>query len=200
MIDYKKATKDQLKDEYKRLSKLVNDNPFATKKEFFHLWGLKQIDVNLKDIVSVGGKTGMILGDIMIGTSGQNYSISNVFKAAVVPFTNLINSTRNNLNNREEKKESVAPAEAGVDIVSQLERLASLQEKGILTPEEFAQQKDGTWLLDFYPEGKPQGKTSKRIRKSFSIKGEALAFERYTLENIDNKPWLCRLPKRNKTS
>lgn len=181
MIDYKKATKDQLKDEYKRLSKLVNDNPFATKKEFFHLpevlqdgetplaiasgvmdgntwlitltnhrvifldkgmmWGLKQIDVNLKDIVSVGGKTGMILGDIMIGTSGQNYSISNVFKAAVVPFTNLINSTRNNLNNREEKKESVAPSEAGVDIVSQLERLASLQEKGILTPEEFAQQK-----------------------------------------------------------
>lgn len=61
-------------------------------------------------------------------------------------------------------------------------------------------QKDGTWLLDFYPEGKPQGKTSKRIRKSFSTKGEALAFERYTLENIDNKPWLDGKEDRRKLS
>ena len=49
---------------------------------------------------------------------------------------------------------------------------------------------DGKWLFDFYPEGKPKGKTSKRIRKTFPTKGEALAYERYILENLDNKPWL----------
>lgn len=48
----------------------------------------------------------------------------------------------------------------------------------------------GQWLLDFYPEGKPKGKASKRIRKTFSTKGEALAYQNHILENLDNKPWL----------
>ncbi|RUR96430.1 integrase [Pectobacterium polaris] len=51
-------------------------------------------------------------------------------------------------------------------------------------------RKDGKWLLDFYPEGKPKGKASKRIRKTFSTKGEALAYQNHILENLDNKPWL----------
>lgn len=49
---------------------------------------------------------------------------------------------------------------------------------------------DGKWLLDFYPEGKPKGKSSKRIRRTFSTKGEALAYQNHTLENISVKPWL----------
>lgn len=51
-------------------------------------------------------------------------------------------------------------------------------------------QPDGKWLLDFYPEGKPKGKASKRIRKTFSTKGEALAYQNHILENLDNKPWI----------
>ncbi|WP_024550776.1 phage integrase [Siccibacter turicensis] len=51
-------------------------------------------------------------------------------------------------------------------------------------------QPDGKWLLDFYPEGKPKGKPSKRIRKTFSTKGEALAYQNHILENIHVKPWL----------
>lgn len=34
MIDYKTASKDQLKAEMKRLSAVVSDTPFGTKKEF----------------------------------------------------------------------------------------------------------------------------------------------------------------------
>ncbi|HIF6923376.1 TPA: phage integrase [Klebsiella pneumoniae] len=49
---------------------------------------------------------------------------------------------------------------------------------------------DGKWMLDFYPEGKPQGKASKRIRKTFSTKGEALAYENHIMENVHIKPWL----------
>ncbi|QMK76926.1 tyrosine-type recombinase/integrase [Citrobacter sp. RHB20-C16] len=51
-------------------------------------------------------------------------------------------------------------------------------------------QTDGKWLLDFYPEGKPQGKASKRIRKTFSTKGEALAYQSHIMENVHVKPWL----------
>jgi len=51
-------------------------------------------------------------------------------------------------------------------------------------------QPDGKWLLDFYPEGKPKGKPSKRIRKTFPTKGEAIAYENHVMENIHVKPWL----------
>ncbi|NQZ92324.1 MAG: hypothetical protein HRT97_08290 [Moritella sp.] len=34
----------------------------------------------------------------------------------------------------------------------------------------------------------PQGSKGKRIRKRFATKGEATAFERYTMNEIDDKP------------
>ncbi|EOC1425206.1 PH domain-containing protein [Cronobacter dublinensis] len=177
MLDYTKATDQQLKEEFKRLSKIVSDVPFGTKKEFFHLpkilnqdetplavasgmmdgntwlitltnkrvifldkgmlFGVKQIDVNLKDIASVGGKTGLLLGEIMIGTTGQNYTIKNVQKTSVIPFTNLINETRN-ANNK--KTESITRTHDD-DVVSKIERLAALKDRGVLSEEEFQQQK-----------------------------------------------------------
>lgn len=179
MLNYKTATKEELKQEMKRLAAVVTDTPFGTKKEFFHLpeilnngeqplaiasgmmdnntwlitltnqrvifldkgmmYGVKQIDVSLRNIVSVGGKTGIILGEIMISTSGQNYTVKNVMKASVIPFTNLINETKNGLN--DEKKTSELPMPETSDFISKLERLASLKEKGILSEEEFQQQK-----------------------------------------------------------
>ncbi len=177
MINFKTATQQQLKEEYKRLAEVVKNVSFGTKKEFYHLpniigdneqplavasgmmdgntwlitltnqrvifldkgmlFGVKQVDINLKDIVSVGGQTGIILGSITISTSGQNYTIKDVAKQSVIPFTNLVNSTRNNLNTPAEKITSSNDN----DIVAQLERLASLKDKGILTDEEFQQQK-----------------------------------------------------------
>ena len=177
MLDYKKATTQQLKEEYKRLSSVVSDTPFATKKEFYHLpsilndgeqplaiasgamdgntwlitltnqrvifldkgmlFGVKQVDVNLRNIVSVGGKTGLLLGEIIISTSGQNYTIKNVMKGAVIPFTNLINATRNK---KEDESKNSSPSNDS-DIISQIERIAALKEKGILSEEEFQQQK-----------------------------------------------------------
>lgn len=179
MIDYKTASKDQLKHEFTRLAKVVSDSTFGTKKEFFHLpnilnsgeqplavasgamdgntwlitltnqrvifldkgmvFGVKQVDVNLKNIVSVGGKTGLLLGEIMISTSGQTYTIKNVMKASVIPFTNLINATRNAQNETSQPAEQSKPQ--ADDLISQMERLAALKEKGILSDEEFQQQK-----------------------------------------------------------
>lgn len=49
---------------------------------------------------------------------------------------------------------------------------------------------DKGWMLDFYPEGKPKGKVSKRIRRMFSTKGEAQAYQNHIMENVHVKPWL----------
>ncbi|OEE40934.1 hypothetical protein A1QS_13805 [Vibrio ordalii FS-238] len=49
--------------------------------------------------------------------------------------------------------------------------------------------KDGhkkPWLCERYP----QGRSGKRIRKRFATKGEALAFEKFTMAEVDEKPWL----------
>lgn len=44
----------------------------------------------------------------------------------------------------------------------------------------------GKWICECYP----AGREGKRLRKQFATKGEALAFERFTMEQVDNKPWL----------
>ncbi|CAI1022349.1 hypothetical protein FCL49_17330 [Serratia proteamaculans] len=180
MIDYKTASKDQLKAEMKRLASVVSDVSFGTKKEFFHLpeilnvgetplaiasgqmdgntwlitltnkrvifldkgmfFGVKQVDVNLQNIVSVGGKTGLLFGEITISTSGQNYTIKNVIKASVIPFTNLVNETRNNAaQSTQTNPQPVAVNQD--DVIAKIERLAKLKADGVLTDEEFQQQK-----------------------------------------------------------
>lgn len=48
--------------------------------------------------------------------------------------------------------------------------------------------KDGSkkpWLCECYP----NGRSGKRVRKKFATKGKAAAFERFTMKEVDNKPW-----------
>lgn len=49
---------------------------------------------------------------------------------------------------------------------------------------------NGEWIADFYTVNRIDGKQGKRVRKKFSTKGEALAFENYTLQKIEDTPWL----------
>ncbi len=44
----------------------------------------------------------------------------------------------------------------------------------------------GKWLCECYP----AGRSGRRVRKQFATKGEALAFERYTMGEIEAKPRL----------
>lgn len=48
----------------------------------------------------------------------------------------------------------------------------------------------GDWVADFYSVNRSDGKQGKRIRKKFATKGEALAFENYTLQKFEDSPWL----------
>lgn len=59
--------------------------------------------------------------------------------------------------------------------------------------------KDGSknpWLCECYP----QGRKGKRIRKRFATKGEAVTFERYTMQAVDDKPWLGDKPDHRRLS
>ncbi|WP_439099073.1 phage integrase, partial [Cronobacter turicensis] len=44
----------------------------------------------------------------------------------------------------------------------------------------------GEWLCDL----RPNGVKGKRIRKKFATKGEALAYEKFVLSQLEDKPWL----------
>lgn len=106
------------------------------------LFGVKQVDINLNNIASVGGKTGLLLGEIMISTSGQNYTIKNVAKTSVIPFTNLVNETRNKPSSSEEVQAKKNPEKKAFDdVMDKIERLAEMKAEGILTDEEFQLQK-----------------------------------------------------------
>lgn len=50
---------------------------------------------------------------------------------------------------------------------------------------------DGRWVADLYTIDRTNGREGKRLRKKFATKGEALAFERYTLEQVQSIPWLA---------
>ncbi|MGK0687684.1 phage integrase [Serratia marcescens] len=49
---------------------------------------------------------------------------------------------------------------------------------------------NGQWVADFYTVTRDNGKQGKRVRKKFATKGEALAFENYTLQKVEDSPWL----------
>ncbi|MCV6039008.1 site-specific integrase, partial [Escherichia coli] len=47
-------------------------------------------------------------------------------------------------------------------------------------------QPNGKWVGECYP----NGRNGKRVRKQFATKGEAIAFESFTMEEVNKKPWL----------
>ena len=184
MINYKTATLEELKFEFKRLSKQAGDMPLGTRKEFYHLpsilendesplavasglmgsntwlitlttlrvifldkgmvFGLKQVNVDLANIVSVSCKTRMMTGSITLCTPGKTYTIENVMKGAVIPFSNLVDSAREQLSKsatRPATSQEYRPDPAPMEMIVQLEKLASLKERGILSDEEFSTQK-----------------------------------------------------------
>lgn len=56
-------------------------------------------------------------------------------------------------------------------------------------------QPDGTWKLDM----RVAGRGSRRVRKVFTTKAEALGYERYILKEVDDKPWLGNATQDNRS-
>ncbi len=102
-------------------------------KGFFY--GLKQMEMPIEQITSVSHKLGIIFGSIEIQTAGGKKLIEDIDKKDVAKVASTISRLLRNL------KESNNSSVPGVDVVSQLEKLAKLKEKGILTEEEFQREK-----------------------------------------------------------
>lgn len=108
---------------------------FLDKGMFF---GLKQVALDLNHISSIGGETKILFGEISIAADGLTYTVEKVSKNGVLVFTNMVKEAMEALKQSTNTQHS--PANNN-DPFEQLERLASLKEKGIITEEEFQVQK-----------------------------------------------------------
>lgn len=99
------------------------------------LWGLEQIEIPHDKINSVEYKRGLLLADIIVWDGASKVEIENVDKDLGKLFVDAINTSLHAYKNK--GNTSLQP----IDLASQLEKLAQLKEKGILTDEEFQAQK-----------------------------------------------------------
>lgn len=100
------------------------------------LYGLKVEDFPLDKITSIQYETGLLLGGIKIHTSGNIAKIENVEKASARSFAEFV---RDKLSQPKETLTSTIVSEPNV--LDQIERLAKLKDNGILSYEEFNEQK-----------------------------------------------------------
>ena len=103
------------------------------------LYGLKVEDFPLDKITSIQYETGLLMGKLKIHTSGNIAVIDNVEKGSVRKFAEFVRdkienkTSENNSNQVTDNKEP--------DIMDKLEKLGKLRDNGILTEEEFNEQK-----------------------------------------------------------
>lgn len=104
------------------------------------VFGLKQVELPLRQISAMSHKTGLLFGEIHIATGGGKSVIQSIPKGEVAKIAAIISALVRGVH-EVKSPASTAAAPPQIDVASQLERLAALMEKGLLTPEEFAAQK-----------------------------------------------------------
>lgn len=103
------------------------------------IYGLKQLELPLAQISAIAHKTGLLFGTISISTSSATEAITQIVKADTVNIANIISSLVADWHKPKSSSHSVTQP---TDLISQLERLAALKDKGLLTEAEFQTQKD----------------------------------------------------------
>lgn len=99
------------------------------------IYGLKVEDFPLDKISSIQYETGLIFGKVKIYTSGNTAVIDNIEKTSARKFAEFV---RNKLSQPKELQLQGTPQ---IDIFEKIEKLAKLKESGILSEEEFMEQK-----------------------------------------------------------
>lgn len=103
------------------------------------IYGLKQSIVDLDKVNAVSGSTGLLFGTITITDGANDRLIKNVWKKTVKNFTNKVQEA---LEARKSPQQAVQQTQdKEVDPYEQLEKIAGLKDKGIITEEEFETQK-----------------------------------------------------------
>ena len=102
------------------------------------IYGLNQKEIPLDKINSISHKTGMLLGEISIWDGAAKTEIKNISKGTIKGFVDAVN---NAITDAKQSNQTGVSQVAQTDVATQLEKLASLLEKGLLTEEEFKSQK-----------------------------------------------------------
>jgi len=103
------------------------------------IFGLKQIVVDLNNVNAASGETTMFSGRISFQDGAIIHTLESVWLKTVLPFSNKLRDVIELRRGMKAEKKTFSVE--GDDFVSKIERLASLTEKGFLTPEEFEMQK-----------------------------------------------------------
>lgn len=102
------------------------------------IYGLRVEDFPYEKISSIQYETGMLMGKIIIFASGNKAEIKQVVKAQAKNFGDYV---RARISKVQEHVGIEKQNTNNDDMTSQLEKLAELKEKGILTEEEFSAKK-----------------------------------------------------------
>ena len=100
------------------------------------IFGLKQIEIPLEKINSIGHKKGLILGDIEIWDGASRMKIQNVQKDTLVPFVNTVNKAREELT-----KPQPQVINHQVSSADEILKFKTLLDQGIINQEEFDKKK-----------------------------------------------------------
>ena len=101
------------------------------------VYGLKQKEIPINTISGISHEVGMLFGSITIGSAATTSKLTQVEKALTAPLAKTLSEVVQASQGSPKASESTNEN----DVVSQLERLAALKEKGILNDEEFQTQK-----------------------------------------------------------
>jgi hypothetical protein len=100
------------------------------------IYGLKQVEIPIRQVSAISHKTGLIQGTIEISSSAGHQIIKNVLKTDAVKIARIISDLVESKTNG-----GISSSSTQTDVVSQLERLAALRSQGVLSEEEFRSQK-----------------------------------------------------------
>jgi hypothetical protein len=92
----------------------------------------------LDKVTSVQYSTGLLLGDVIIFASGNKAEIKNTVKAHTKSF---VDGLRSQLEVAKKPATGAEASQSSTGTMAELEKLASLKERGLLTDEEFAAAK-----------------------------------------------------------
>jgi len=135
------------------------------------IFGLKQTSIELTNIVSIQGETGLMFGTIKMGAANGTYEIRNVWKRTVNPFVNSVRAAMAARQRGEQllspgtgataptpspvpyepapiqspaPSPAAAPAQPqpqGGDVIAQIERLDRLRRSGAITDADYQSMK-----------------------------------------------------------
>ncbi|WP_272578307.1 MULTISPECIES: PH domain-containing protein [unclassified Providencia] len=111
---------------------------FIHKKPGFLHKKIESSFISYENITSVDSSSGFTGGKIIISTAGMKYEINKLSKDSVSP---LVSTILNRKHNTETQKKPDIESASQDDLLLKLEKLGELKEKGILTEEEFKEQK-----------------------------------------------------------